>query len=733
VSTSKLSLTFRIYKGEQLLREERLAQSIIKVGKVPSAQLRIDDESVSRMHAIVEVTGGEVSIVDLGSTRGTFVNGQKVTKAKLRTGDSIQLGDVRVELAIGEVALATAAAPAVPVVSAAPAAPVALPVALPVARPPALPPALRSPAGPVVVAPAAPVVPAPVARLVPAAPAAAPGTAKAVEVAAMLGDSVVGVKHCLDPRGGKVTRATWGFAAGGLACLLASVSAFAVSVHTASTNAEARQHHTQVLNKPAYAFRPRAVSGLVDGMAFGGLALGLAAATAALVRARRERRSPFYRIGTAPGVEQPLEGAPSESYPLVAPSGDDFVFNYGPGIEGELITGGVSTPLAELAATGQVRPSATTPGAVEIPIPADARIRARAGQATFLVAAIARPQQQLTTTFAAALEGRTAKYVAGSLAAHLGVVFLLSQIPVAEAGVNVELGSREPVQTSTTGVEKEDMPQKPEEGDTSTGNQGDSQASASMTLPSGTAGDPNKNKPDGKLQIEKRDVSPQLARQEAIEAARAAGILGSTTLRDNITAMTSDLDFSSGFDHINQLGALDGSAGAGRGTFGMGVSGDGRGGGCFMPPCGIIGSGGFNTGRIGTGKNAGEGYWTGKSGPDGLRTHVATVPRYSYPTAISGNGLDKSIIKRYIKRSEASISYCYEKELLAHPGLSGTVTIQFLISTTGDVQSSTGQGFDSNVASCVANVVKTINFPAPKDGSNVTVNYPFTFKTAGQG
>ncbi|HWO22601.1 MAG TPA: AgmX/PglI C-terminal domain-containing protein [Kofleriaceae bacterium] len=712
MSTSKLSLTFRIFKGEQLLREERLAQSIIKVGKVPSAQLQIDDESVSRMHAIVEVTGGEVSIVDLGSTRGTFVNGQKVTKAKLRTGDSIQLGDVRVEIAIGELAVVQAAAPVAPV-----------------ARPPALPAAVRA----AVVAPAAPVIPSPVARLAPVAPAPAAetGSAKAVEVAAMLGDSVVGVKHCMDPRSGKVTRATWGFAAGGLACLLASASAFYVSVHTASSNAEARQHHTQVLHKPAYSFRPQQVGGLVDGVAFGGLALGLAAATAALVRSRRERRSPFYRIGTAPGVEQPLEGAPSESYPLVAPSGDDFVFNYGPGIEGELITGGVTTPLAQLAATGQLQPSATTPGAVEIPIPADARIRARTGQATFLVSAVARPQQQLTTAFAAALEGRAMKYVAGSLAAHLGVVFLLNLVPIAEAGANVELQSREPQAMVGKITDKEDMPKKQEDGDNSTGTDGDSQEAAAMKLPSGTAGDPKQPKPDGKLQIDNRDVPPQVARQQAIEAARTAGILGSTMLRDNITAMTSDLDFSSGFDHINQLGALDGSAGAGRGTFGMGVSGDGPGGGCFMPPCGIIGSGGFNTGRIGTGKHAGEGYWTGKSGPDGLRDHVSTAPRYSYPTAISGTGLDKAIIKRYIKRSEASISYCYEKELLARPGLSGSVTIQFLISSAGDVQSSNGQGFDGVVASCVANVIKTINFPAPKDGSNVTVNYPFTFKTAG--
>ncbi len=47
---------------------------------------RLDDERVSRMHAIIEVSGpGDVSIIDLGSTKGTFVNGQKVNKAKLQS------------------------------------------------------------------------------------------------------------------------------------------------------------------------------------------------------------------------------------------------------------------------------------------------------------------------------------------------------------------------------------------------------------------------------------------------------------------------------------------------------------------------------------------------------------------------------------------------------------------------------------------------------------------------
>lgn len=100
---TKVPLVFRLYKGDQFIREERLNLPVIKVGKLSSSHLRLDDESVSRMHAVIEVTGpGDISIIDLGSTKGTFVNGQKVNKAKLQSGDQIVVGDTRIEVAIGE-------------------------------------------------------------------------------------------------------------------------------------------------------------------------------------------------------------------------------------------------------------------------------------------------------------------------------------------------------------------------------------------------------------------------------------------------------------------------------------------------------------------------------------------------------------------------------------------------------------------------------------------------------
>src|SRR5258706_12547598 len=101
---AKVPLTFRIFKGDQLVREERLSLSVIKLGKVPSAHLKLVDETVSRMHAIIEDNGpGDVSIINLGSTKVIFVNAQKVNKANLQSKDTIVVGEKCMDMAIGKV------------------------------------------------------------------------------------------------------------------------------------------------------------------------------------------------------------------------------------------------------------------------------------------------------------------------------------------------------------------------------------------------------------------------------------------------------------------------------------------------------------------------------------------------------------------------------------------------------------------------------------------------------
>ncbi len=781
---AKVPLTFRIFKGDQLVREERLSLSVIKLGKVPSAHLKLDDETVSRMHAIIEVNGpGDVSIIDLGSTKGTFVNGQKVNKAKLQSGDTIVVGETRIELAIGageeaaEEAPAAMAPPPADVVSSSP-----RPQVPAFSAPPPAPmaPMSRGGTGPSAALTSAPPPPAPAPAFQPpqqfapqpqfSAPPAAPairppagfgppaaaiygtamappsnfhagmgelvddvGGSRAVEVAAMLGDSVVNVKHCIDPRSGKVTSTTYGMFAAGLVLLVLSIFSFSVSVSNAAFNKGGLDAWVKgdpkhmgmdgkpdpIPAKPAYAYRPRNLSVGYDAMAFGGLVFAIISLTAGLARMRKEQQSPLYRIGTAPGVEFATEGAPQPSFPMIHPQGDEFAFQFGHGMEGEIVANGQTTSFAELAAQGRT---------TIVPIPSGAKIRARVGKTTFLVSAVQQPRRHIMPLFAA-LESRVLAYFGGSLAVHLGIWALLQQIPVEDSSTNIDLASLEDTSTRTNSTSQDDPPPPPEEDKPDDGKEESGGTGTAMALDEGKMGKKDSDRAEGQYKMQKNQEDPQLARQQAIDAARTAGILGSSALTQGgaFASLTGTGDISSGFDDSNIYGGLLGNeAGEMNGGFGYGRSGFGPGGG--GTGWGTIGTGRYGT--IGHGSGTGNGYGVG-GGRGGMRGRTASVPTVSIGQPNAQGDLDKAIIRRYIKRNESKIQYCYEKELLAKPGLSGTVSAQFVIQGNGTVSNSSGSGVDGNVANCVAGVIKDIEFPKPKGGGIVQVNYPFTFHQSG--
>jgi two-component system, cell cycle response regulator len=62
------------------------------LGRGERTDIRVLDDGVSREHAAVERDGGKVVLVDLGSTNGTFCNGNRVARQDLTDGDKISIG-----------------------------------------------------------------------------------------------------------------------------------------------------------------------------------------------------------------------------------------------------------------------------------------------------------------------------------------------------------------------------------------------------------------------------------------------------------------------------------------------------------------------------------------------------------------------------------------------------------------------------------------------------------------
>jgi Zn-finger nucleic acid-binding protein len=93
-------LRFTLLRGD-VIEIVEVSREVVKLGRLASAHVRLDEGSgASRMHAVIEATQRAVTIIDLGTDNGTYVNGARVTKALLAHRDVIQIGDTELVLEI---------------------------------------------------------------------------------------------------------------------------------------------------------------------------------------------------------------------------------------------------------------------------------------------------------------------------------------------------------------------------------------------------------------------------------------------------------------------------------------------------------------------------------------------------------------------------------------------------------------------------------------------------------
>lgn len=79
----------------------------VVLGRGDSADLRLPDPSVSHRHATLRAKGAEYTLVDEGSTNGTFIGGVRLlqgTPRIVKSGDLVRVGRVWVEVKMGELA-----------------------------------------------------------------------------------------------------------------------------------------------------------------------------------------------------------------------------------------------------------------------------------------------------------------------------------------------------------------------------------------------------------------------------------------------------------------------------------------------------------------------------------------------------------------------------------------------------------------------------------------------------
>jgi len=409
-------------------------------------------------------------------------------------------------------------------------------------------------------------------------------------------------------------------------------------------------------------------------------------------------------------------------YPLLRANGSGWELTCAPGMAVELSRGGVPLSLEQASA-----PSLVESGARAVPLDASTRACVRVGELALFVSSVTPAARQPRGAW---LDWQAQSYTAScalGAALFLALLFSVPPDPKSLALDDLLVHQRFPTFVLKPPAE-EPLPiwkaqEKP----------GDDKAGKRAAGPGGKMGTPKSKNANGLHAIkgppDNHDI--RVAKLQAHDQAmKAFHDLFGAREDSQVAAMWAKDDSALGDAAKDVLGGLTDTevqeaygVPGGLGVFGKEVGGGGHDHTIGVSDLGTIGRSGWH---------GGHGYDKVGSLPRDKKKFAVIEPTPG-PTKVIG-GIDKEIVRRVVHKHHNEVRFCYEKELLKRPDISGRVLTQFTIGGNGVVVASVVQSStlgDPAVEKCIADAVRRWEFPRPDGGGIVVVQYPFALKFAG--
>lgn len=686
------AITIQIMRGDQLVSTQVFERDLIKIGRLASAHLKLEDLKVARIHAVIELTNGgrDVSIIDMGSAEGTFLNGEKTQKGKLKDGDTVTVGETKLLVRFGNVAGAAAGAGSV----------VSAPVAATVAPSTAA---------------AAPASGAPAGASRAAAPQAAPAAAQAAAAAQARGPDRRA------PQPGIAAQGSAGPMMQGNAALAANPQAHVPSFDRGAAEFE------QPIERISHGHLNRAALGDGGGELEPEQALSQENRSLELrlywgdvvLDIRHLVKPKAITIGETKNTDIFIssEGLPKEEFPLIRYEEDEYILTFFDGLDGEIDVNGEMLALRDMKTAPKVTRDEQIEGSYRLPLALNTRAIVHWGGLTLAMRFVPAPRK---------IVGAPVDFDWQFLNIFLLSMFLMAMVIITFSLYPTDTEKLDDELLKSDNRFAQFLLEKPKPPE-----QQKAAEDFIKRIEEKEAAGPAKAKQDeGKFG---KDKTPPKDTKSAVKAVKPddkeviknAGILkflggggGFSQVMGNTPGLGGDVQ--------NAIGNLQGKGvGDSGGLGGLGLRGAGPGGGGMGDSIGLA-KGVGTQGRIG----GTAGYGSAAGGIGGKRETDISIA--DAPPVVQG-AIDPALIRKVIQENKNAIKYCYERELQVKKDLSGTIKTQFMIGSEGRVtvavvkESTMGS---PNVENCIVGKIRGLEFPKPKGGGIVVVNYPFTFKSA---